>query len=249
MNPRYAAGLVCVVTDRSQVAHDRSLLDVVAGALEGGARAVLVRERDLPDDERAALVEQVQQLAAPHAALVLTAGSHQPIRFAPASTVCTSGVQAGCKPEPVMQTGVSGANRIGVGVHLRRDETVPDGLDRSSLVVGRSCHDLAELRRACDDGLDHVTLSPVALTASKPGYGPALGVARFRDLVTTIRTERDHVPAILALGGVTAANAGYWVEAGADGVAVMGEVMRAADPEATMRAVVESVAAARELAR
>jgi thiamine-phosphate pyrophosphorylase len=46
-------------------------------------------------------------------------------------------------------------------------------------------------------------------------------------------------PAI-ALGGINAANAPLWLSAGASGVAVMGEVMRAANP----RAVVEAMLAA-----
>jgi thiamine-phosphate pyrophosphorylase len=122
---------------------------------------------------------------------------------------------------------------------------VPDDLDRARLLVGRSCHDRSELVRACDDRLDYVTLSPVTATASKPGYGPALGVAGLRDQVTALRAGRADTPTVLALGGVDADNAGYWVEAGADGVAVMGAVMGSADPAATAWRVVEAVAAAR----
>jgi thiamine monophosphate synthase len=69
-------------------------------------------------------------------------------------------------------------------------------------------------------------------------------VAGLRALVTAIRAEHETVPRILALGGVDADNAGSWVEAGVDGVAVMGAAMRADDPVATTRAIVGSVAAA-----
>lgn len=224
---RYAAGLVLVVTDRTLVPRDRTLLDVVAGALEGGAHGVVVRERDLPSAERRALVTRVGELCARHGALLVTA------------SMDTGGVTP---------TATSAAT-LTAGSHLRRDEPVQTLPNRPRTLVGRSCHDLVEVLRAADDGLDYLTISPVTTTASKPGYGPPLGVVGLRDLLTTARTLRTELPAVLALGGVTADNAGYWVEAGADGVAVMGAVMRADDPARTVRAITQAVAAARELVR
>ncbi|MGH3746690.1 MAG: thiamine phosphate synthase, partial [Micromonosporaceae bacterium] len=91
-------------------------------------------------------------------------------------------------------------------------------------IVGRSCHDAAEVDSAVTEGLDYVTVSPVFATASKPGYGPALGVDALRAVC-----HRFPMP-VYALGGVTAANAGDCVAAGSAGVAVMGGVMRAEDP-------------------
>jgi len=52
-----------VLTDRRQAA--RPLADVVAAAVEGGARAVVLRERDLPAPERAALADSLAALLAP----------------------------------------------------------------------------------------------------------------------------------------------------------------------------------------
>ncbi len=83
-------------------------------------------------------------------------------------------------------------------------------------------------------GADYVTLSPVFESASKPGYGPCLGPESLR-----AAAARVPVP-VVALGGVTAANAGSCLGAGAAAVAVMGPVMRAADPGA---AVAELLAA------
>ncbi len=50
-------------------------------------------------------------------------------------------------------------------------------LGRGAL-LGVSAHSLAEVRAAREAGADYVTLSPIFLTASKPGYGPALGPPR-----------------------------------------------------------------------
>jgi thiamine-phosphate pyrophosphorylase len=75
------------------------------------------------------------------------------------------------------------------------------------------------------EGVDYVTVSPVALTASKPGYGPALGID---GLAALIEVAGD-VP-VLALGGVQPDTVAGALEAGAHGVAVMGAVMRAETP-------------------
>lgn len=89
------------------------------------------------------------------------------------------------------------------------------------------CHSVAEVE-AVDDA-DFVTISPVAPTLSKPGYGPPLGVAGVRAAVAAAGV----VP-VFALGGVTVENAPSFRQAGAYGVAVMGPVLRADDPRAVV---------------
>ena len=52
-----------VLTDRSQCVGP--LRDAVAVAVEHGARAVLLREKDLPDDDRARMAEELLELLEP----------------------------------------------------------------------------------------------------------------------------------------------------------------------------------------
>ena len=168
-----------VVTDRTQAAGP--LADVVAAAVDAGARAVLLRDRDLPDDERATLAAELRTVLTPVGGLLVTAGA-----------------------------GGDGA------VHLAAAEPFPD--PRPAL-VGRSCHSAAELVQARAEGCDWAFLSPVFPTASKPGYGPALGVEGFARL-------RPLGPPTYALGGVGPDDVPALLTAGAHGVAVMGPVMR-----------------------
>jgi thiamine monophosphate synthase len=168
-----------VVTDRTQAAGP--LGGVVAAAVDAGARAVLLRDRDLPDDERAALAAELLSVLAPVGGLLVTAGA-----------------------------GGHGA------VHLAAAEPFPD--PRPAL-VGRSCHSAAELVQARAEGCDWAFLSPVFPTASKPGYGPALGVEGFARL-------RPLGPPAYALGGVGPDDVPALLAAGAHGIAVMGPVMR-----------------------
>jgi len=116
------------------------------------------------------------------------------------------------------------------GVHLRRSDPVPP----HASLVGRSTHDEAELRAAVEQGCDYVTLSPYAATASKPGYGPALGPAGLRGVIDAVPLGETKV---LALGGISSDNAAQAMAAGAHGVAVMGEVIRAGDPGRVIRAL------------
>lgn len=135
------------------------------------------------------------------------------------------------------------------GVHLAATDPFPT--DRPAL-VGRSCHDLADVRRAAAEGCDYATLSPVFATRSKPGYGPALGLAGLRDVVDDFELGSDTGPAatpgpggrpmpIYALGGIDVDMAGVCCRAGATGVAVMGAMMRAPDPSATAHALAHAV--------
>ncbi|GAA3756361.1 hypothetical protein GCM10022225_46800 [Plantactinospora mayteni] len=95
-------------------------------------------------------------------------------------------------------------------------------------LVGRSCHDLAELGRISTE--DYVTLSPVYPSPSKPGYGPPLGPAGLAGLVA------DSPVPVVALGGVgTPEQVDACLAAGAVGVAVMGAVMRSDAPSALVR--------------
>ena len=126
---------------------------------------------------------------------------------------------------------VAGADGIhlpqGCSVTQARKLAVEGGL------LGVSTHSLDEAMRAADAGADYVTPSPIFPTASKPGYGPALGLDGLRHVADSIP-----IP-VVALGGVDAHNAAACLEAGAMGVAVMGAVMGADDPEAAVAALIE----------
>jgi thiamine-phosphate diphosphorylase len=174
-----------VLTDRSLVAPGRSLVEVVRAAVEGGATQVVVREKDLPRAERAALADELRA-------------------FVPLLLVAS---------DPSVD---------GDGVHLAAADPFP--VDRPR-VVGRSCHSRADLEQAALEGCDYATLSPIFESASKPGYGPALGVDALRDAPLPV----------YALGGVDPTNARSCIDAGATGVAVMGHVMRADDPAVAVK--------------
>ena len=105
-------------------------------------------------------------------------------------------------------------------------------------LIGVSAHSAEEAMLAAAEGANYVTASPVFETQSKPGYGPALAAEGLSAIVASV-----NVP-VLALGGVTAENAGGCVRAGAAGVAVMGSVMRSKTPGQVIAGLVAALAAA-----
>jgi thiamine-phosphate pyrophosphorylase len=120
------------------------------------------------------------------------------------------------------------------GLHLAAADPFPE--NRAGFLIGRSCHDLDELQAAAAEGADYATVSPIFASLSKPGYGPVLGPAGLAE------AARASAVPVVALGGITPANARRCLAAGAAGVGVMGTIMRADDPTAATAALFGSFA-------
>jgi thiamine-phosphate pyrophosphorylase len=125
------------------------------------------------------------------------------------------------------------------GVHLPQGHSVIDA--RRALgpdaLIGTSAHSLDEAVAAERAGADYVTISPVFESAGKPGYGPLLGPGGVSEVAQSVA-----IP-VLALAGVTPDNAAACLAAGAAGIAVMGGVMAADDPERAVRDLVSVLGA------
>jgi thiamine-phosphate pyrophosphorylase len=87
--------------------------------------------------------------------------------------------------------------------------------------------------------VDYAIAGPVYASASKPGYGPALGPEGLRTL-----TGQTRIP-VIGIAGIEPDNVPDVMAAGAGGIAVMGGIMRAADPGAHTRAFIDALKAAR----
>lgn len=139
-----------LITDRHQTA-GRPLLEVVQQALEGGVKAVQLREKDLSGAELYRLAVDMRRLTADFGARLII-NDRSDIALA----VDADGVHIGISSMPV-----SAARQI-----LGKDKT-----------IGYSAHAIDEAARAQADGADFVTFGPVYATPSKAAFGAPCGVA------------------------------------------------------------------------
>ena len=194
-----------IISDSSQAR--RPLEEIGAAAFAGGCRWFSLREKDVLPAERRALLGRLVVLGRRCGA---TVGIHEDIDAAIHAGADSVHLPSGSRPETA-RTRLPGA------------------------LIGASAHSAEEASTLLQAGADYVTVSPVFVSASKPDYGPALGL----DGLTSV-VARAPGP-VIALGGITADNAGLCRSAGAHGIAVMGEVMRAADPQAAVEAILRAI--------
>jgi thiamine-phosphate pyrophosphorylase len=136
-----------VLTDRQMAAdagHD--LADVVATAVDAGAPAVVLREKDLPAAERHDLAVRLRAATAGAAALIVAG-------------------------DPALARAV-GAD----GVHLAADDPWPGDSAAGLRVGRSCHTSGELMATAMGGVAAYATFSPVFATESKPGYGPALGI-------------------------------------------------------------------------
>jgi 8-oxo-dGTP diphosphatase len=154
--------------------------------LRAGLRMLQLREPGMAADRFDTLFRAVRALCDRHTARLLVNSVHPPSYW-----------------------------RAAGGVHLRAADLAR--LDRRPDLrwVGASCHDEAELARACAIEADYALLGPVKPTASHPG-APGIGWRRFAEVAAS-----TSIP-VYALGGLSPADARDAREAGAHGLALKG---------------------------
>jgi thiamine-phosphate pyrophosphorylase len=118
------------------------------------------------------------------------------------------------------------------GVHLgQEDMSLADArpLCPKGFLIGVTVHDVTEAREAEKGGADYVGLSPIFATGSKSDAGSACGLDTLR------RVRRAVSIPVVAIGGISLANAREALGAGADGLAVISAVVSQPDVEAAAR--------------
>src|SRR5205823_3035271 len=131
-----------VISDRRQAR--RPLAEIAEAAFRAGCRWFSLREKDLPAPVRHELLDALAALGRRYGAIVT---AHDDI-------------------EAVVEIGADGVHLPAGGNPTAARRLLPAGL------IGVSAHAPEEAARQLAAGADYVTLSPVFLTASKPGYGP-----------------------------------------------------------------------------
>jgi thiamine-phosphate pyrophosphorylase len=191
-----------------QIAAGRSLAALARKAAEGGATILQYRAK------QACAREMIAEAAAIHLALE---GTGVPL---------------------LINDRVDVALAIGAeGVHVGRDDMEPRlarKLLGASAIIGATIKNLADLERLTGQQISYGCIGGVFPTSHKDNPDAPVGIDGFRALRTAAREKLGAIP-VGAIAGITLANAPALMQAGADGIAVIGALFAGADPAQAAR--------------
>lgn len=127
------------------------------------------------------------------------------------------------------------------GAHLGWEDAPLEALRPhvpAEFLLGLSVGSAEEADQALATSADYWSIGPCFATPTKPNAGPPLGPEGFADLATR---APEGTP-VIGIGGITGSNGGDILRAGAAGVAVIGAVLSAPEPETAARALRVAIA-------
>lgn len=131
---------------------------------------------------------------------------------------------------------LAGAN----GVHLgQKDLNVQASrqIVGGDAIIGLSTHNLEQFQAAIDADPDYIAVGPIYPTDSKKNPDPVVGVDFLR------RVRKLTQKPIVAIGGITLERAREVMEAGADSIAVVSDILKAKNPAGRVRQYLEILSA------
>lgn len=194
-----------------------SYLDSVRIALAGGCRWVQLRMKNASVDEIRPIALEAQRLC----------------REAGATFVLDDHVYL--------------SKEIGAdGVHLGKTDMPIDearAILGEKAIIGGTANTIEDLCMHVARGANYIGCGPFRFTTTKEKLAPMLGLDGYRNIMKGVHTlspwgesERDFV---VAIGGITAEDIPSILETGVEGIALSGSILRAPDPVAEMRRIVQ----------
>jgi thiamine-phosphate pyrophosphorylase len=111
---------------------------------------------------------------------------------------------------------------LGAGLHVGQDDVPPADARRlmgGEALLGYSTHNPRQLDVACAEPVDYMAIGPIFATGSKRNPDPVVGLGELR-----LCRERCRRP-LVAIGGITRETARAVFAAGADSIAVIGDLI------------------------
>ncbi len=189
------------------------LVDFAHACLDGGARFLQVRGKPLTSQALCEATQQIVEAAARGGALVIV-NDRADIALATAAG----------------------------GVHVGQEDLSPLAVRAvvgASAVVGLSTHTDEQVRGAAGQAVSYLATGPVFGTATKDTGYAARGLDAVRATAALTRAQR--VP-LVAIGGITLATAAAVIEAGAQSVAVISDLLSTGRPDERVRAFLAALA-------
>lgn len=114
------------------------------------------------------------------------------------------------------------------GVHLGLADTAiaeARSILGQGKIIGGTANTLDDVLQRIGEGCDYVGLGPLRFTATKEKLSPILGLEGYRNVVSSLRQEKAHIP-IYAIGGIREEDIPMLYEAGVYGVAASAMLLK-----------------------
>jgi thiamine-phosphate pyrophosphorylase len=136
---------------------------------------------------------------------------------------------------------LAGAN----GVHLGQDDlevSAARTIVGTGGLIGFSTHNIQQFRATAESDAGYIAVGPIFTTGSKVNPDPVVGIDFLRQVRKLTRKP------IVAIGGITLERASELIDAGADSVAVISDILKARNPAERVRQYLEILPAAAQSA-
>lgn len=189
-----------------------SYLDSIRMALAGGCRWVQLRMKDATDDEIRPVALDAQKLCKEAGATFIIDDHVELVK-----EIQADGVHLGKMDMPIAD-----ARKI-----LGED-----------FIIGGTANTFEDVKSHYEAGANYIGCGPFRFTTTKKKLSPVLGLDGYRQIVSQMRQAGISLP-IVAIGGITAEDIPDIMQTGVTGIALSGTMLRAADPVAEMRRLIE----------
>lgn len=127
------------------------------------------------------------------------------------------------------------------GVHLGKND-MPIAEARRQLghnkIIGGTANTFEDILAHAEAGADYIGCGPFRFTTTKKNLSPILGLEGYARIVEQMHQNNISLP-IVAIGGIAFEDIPAILHTGVTGIALSGSVLRADDPIAEMRRIVE----------
>ena len=197
------------------ITHETETIGYVEGArmaLEGGCRWIQLRMKDASDDEVREAAAEIQPMCKAHDAIFLLDD-----RVELAKELKADGVHLGKNDMPVDE-----ARRV-LG---------------EEFIIGGTANTFDDIERLARQGADYIGCGPFRFTTTKKNLAPVIGIEGYRDIIEKMKAAGIDLP-VVAIGGITADDIDDILATGVRGIAVSGTVLRAENPVAMMKQIIQ----------
>ena len=191
-----------------------SYLDSIQLALEGGCRWIQLRMKDALDEEVRPIAIEAQKLCRHYNATFIIDDRVVLVR-----ELGADGVHLGKNDMPIREA---------------RQILGPD------FIIGGTANTFEDAKAHYEASADYIGCGPFRFTTTKQKLAPVLGLDGYRHIIRKLRAANITIP-VVAIGGITKDDIPAILQTGITGIALSGTVLRADDPIAEMKHIINII--------